>query len=32
MGSGGGKEAQERADICVPEADSCCCTAETSTL
>ena len=33
MGRGwGGREAQERGDICIPTADSLCCTVETNTI
>ena len=28
---GEGREAQEEGNICIPTADSCCCTAETNT-
>ena len=31
VGEGGGKEAQEEGDVCIPMADSCCCMAETIT-
>ena len=30
MGDGGGREVQERGDICIHIADSCCCMAETN--
>ena len=31
-GVGGGREVQEREDICILMADSCCCMAETNTI
>ena len=31
-GVGGGREVQERGDICIPVADSCGCMAETNTI
>ena len=31
-GLGAGKEVQERGDVCIPMADSCCCMAEANTI
>ena len=31
-GLGGGREAEEGGDMCIPMADSCCCMAETNTV
>ena len=31
-GLGVGKEVQERGDVCIPMADSCCCMAEANTM
>ena len=32
LGEGGGRDVQEGVDICIPMADSCCCSAETNTI